>query len=322
MLKQCVCVVIALAGCSSTSNPNGVDAAHTGDGTKAADAAPDGTTNACGSYTTSTIKAMRMAAIPGCFELDAVVSLGTTPSSKSPELFVQDSAGGDFSAIETKCSSTSTTHPCSVATTVAGIADSHSVTIKGTYITTHSTTFEEFFIDTITDNGAGTAPAPATATLADIERGGSATNLRFQHVTVTIAAADTLQMYDWTPSEFADASATACPFQFGFGMLPKSVTATAGGMCTSGTAQPPGQLTPNAAEVLFGTDFFDGFTISSDCQCAKKFTDTVPVAGSKLVGTIGGLLVFDVPFNGTTGYYYLDPKVLADAPITGTVAGM
>ena len=47
-----------------------------------------------------------------------------------------------------------------------------------------------------------------------------------------------------------------------------------------------------------------------------------PAATSTLGGTIGGLLVFDVPFGGTTGYTYLAPKSLTDAPITGTVAGM
>ena len=276
----------------------------------------------CAVYTDSTIAAMRMGTHSGCFKLTGVVTLGTTPSTKSPRLFVQDAAGGDFSAMMTRCSSTSTAHPCSVASTVAGTPDGHAVTLAGTYIKTGSTTFEEFFIDSISDTGAATAPAPATATLAEIERGGSSQNLRFQHVTVTIGAADTLQMYDWTPSELSNSSATACPYQFGFGMLPKSVTATKGGACASGTAQPPGQTAPNPAEVLIGTDFFKGFTVSSDCRCAKMFSDQEPAVASTLGGTIGGLLVFDVPFGTTTGYNYLAPKVVADAPITGTVAGM
>jgi hypothetical protein len=322
VLKHLAWTMLAIAGCSSSSNQNTVDA-HTTDGAKAIDGATtDANPDLCTSYTTSTIASMRQGTVTGCFELDNVVTLGTTPSTKSPQVFVQDAGGGDFSALLTKCSSTSTTHPCAVAATVAGLADGHSVTLKGTYIKTHSTTFEEFFIDSVTDNGAGTAPASATATLAQIERGGTAANLRFQHVTVTISATDTLQMYDWTPSEFADSAATACPFQFGFGMIPKSVTATKGAACTNATSQPPGQLSPNPAEVLIGTDFFDGFTVSSDCQCAKKFSDTEPVAASTLVGTVSGLLVFDVPFGGTVGYYFLDPKTLTEAPISGTVAGM
>jgi hypothetical protein len=278
--------------------------------------------DACTSYTTTTIATMRQGTHTGCYEFDNVVTIGTTPSTKSPELFVQDAAGGDFSAMMTKCSSTSTSHPCSVAATVVALPDGHSVTVKGTYIKTAATTFEEFFIDSVTDNGAATAPAPATATLAQIERGGTATNLRFQHVTVAIGANDTLNMYDWTPVEFTDTSATACPYQFGFGMLPKSATGTATPACSSGTAQPAGQATPSANEVLFGTDFYKTFEVSSDCRCAKTFVDMVPSATSTLGGTIGGLLVFDVPFGGSVGYYYLDPKVMTDAPITNLVAGM
>jgi len=98
--------------------------------------------------------------------------------------------------------------------------------------------------------------------------------------------------------------------------------ATPGAACTTGTTQPAGIATPNPAEVLIGTDFFKGFTTSSDCRCAKTYTDMEPSATSKVTGTIGGILVFDVPFQATTGYYYLAPKALADLPLTNTVAGM
>jgi hypothetical protein len=313
----CLALVV-LFGCRSDNNSTPVDSHSTIDGTSST----DGNANACASYLTSPIATMRQGT-PGCFKLENVISLGVTPSTKSPQLFVQDAGGGDFSAMLTKCSSTSTAHPCSVNAAVAAIADGHSVTITGTYIRTSSTTFEEFFIDSITDNGAGTAPAPATALLADIERGGTAKNLRFQRVTLNISATDTLKMYDWTPSEFSNTSATACPYQFAFAMLPKSVTGqTAGLACSSGTAQPAGVTSPNAAEVIIGTDFYKGFTTSSDCRCAKSFTDMEPTINSTLSGTVSGLLVFDVPFGGTLGYYYLDPKTLADAPITMTAAGM
>ncbi|MEO8846571.1 MAG: hypothetical protein ABI591_20100 [Kofleriaceae bacterium] len=283
----------------------------------------DGGGSGCASYTDSTIATMRMGTVTGCYKLTNVVTLGVTPSTASPRLFVQDAAGGDFSALETKCSSGSTAHPCTIAAMVKLIPDGHSVTVTGTYIKTAATTFEEFFIDNVVDNGAGTPPAAATATLAQIERGGTAANLRFQRITITIAAADMLQMYDWTPGEFANTSATACPYQFGFGMLPKSVTGTtAAAACASGTAQPTGQASPNAHEVLIGTDFYKGFTVSSDCRCAKTFTDMEPSATSTLSGTVGGLLGFDVPFGGSAGYYYLDPKSATDAPITNLVAGM
>lgn len=315
--------VLFVIGCGSSGSTT-VDA-HLADSSPLVDSAasPDGSSNACaGAYITASIASMRQGT-PGCYVVTNVVTLGVTPSMKSPRLFVEDAAGGDFSAMMMRCSSASTAHPCSVATTVAALADGHSVTIQGTYIKTSASTFEEFFIDTVTDNGPTTLPPPATATLAQIARSGNAANLRFQHVKVTVGAADTLKMYDWTPSEFANTTATACAYQFGFGMIPKSVTAiTPGAACTTGTTQPPGQVTPNAAEVLIGTDFFKSFTTSSDCRCAKMFMDMEPAAASTVGGTIGGLLIFDVPFGMTVGHYYLAPKTLVDFPLSGTVAGM
>ncbi len=318
MMLKLAWIAVALTACGSnaaTTNPD----AHV---TKDSSANIDSSVEACTTYTTSSIASMRMGTMTGCFTLTNVVSIGTLSSATTPKLFVQDAGGGDFSAMLTTCLTGSTTHPCSVGTTVGGIADSESVTVKGTYIKSSGSTFEEFLIDSITDNGPGTAPAFATATIAQLERSGTATNLRFQHVTTSITVANELQMYDWTPSEFANTSATTCAYQYGFGMIPKTVSVTKGAACTNGTTQPAGQTTPNAAEVLIGTDFYKGFTVSSDCRCALHYQDMEPTATSTLSGTIGGLLVFEVPFGGSTGYYYLDPKVASDAPITATVAGM
>lgn len=319
MHMRFVCLALAVLGCRSNDSAT-PDSHAVNDGARL-DGAGSGSANACVAYTMTTIAAMRMGTATGCFTLTNVVTLGTTPSKKSPRVFVQDASGGDFSAMVTKCSSTSTSHPCAIATQVAAIADGHSVTITGTYIKSSASTFEEFFIDGLTDNGATTVPAPATATLAQIERGGTAKNLRFQRVTVNLGSADTLKMFDWTPSEFANTSATVCPYQFGFGMLPMSATGTATAACSNGTTQPPGQAAINANEVLIGTDFYKGFTISSDCRCAKTFINMEPSATSTLSGTVSGLLVFDVPFGATVGYYYLAPKSMTDAPMTNLVAG-
>ena len=311
---------------STSGNPdsNNNGSADAPPGTPDADNGTDGQMgNGCMDvYIPSAISAMRQGTMSGCFELDNVVSIALSPSTKSPTLYVQDAGGGTFSAMRTHCSSTSTAHPCTVAAQVAAIADAHSVTVKGLYTKSKTSGYEQFYIDSISDNGTGTMPAPATATVADIARGGTNKGLVFQRVTVNVSASDPLQMYDWTPSEFANATATACPYQFGFGMIPKSANATATAACTSGTAQPAGQSTPNAAEVLIGTDFYKGFTVSSDCRCAKTFSDTEPASASKLSGTIGGVLVFDVPFGSNAGYNYLAPKSLTDAPISGTVPGM
>ena len=314
----------AACGRSDTSSP---DASKQPDGANNGPDAPPGTPDAAtagcaGVYTTSSIASMRMGTVSGCFEMDNVVSIGTTPSKASPKLFVQDAGGGAYSAMMTSCSSTSTAHPCTVSATVAAIATGRSVTIQGTYIKSKSSGYESFYIDTITDNGAATPPTAANATIQDISRSGTNKGLAFQRVTAPIAANDPLVMYDWTPTEFVYTGATKCPYQFGFGMIPKSAAATATMACTNATSQPMGQTTPNAAEILIGTDFYKGFTVSSDCQCAKTFTDTEPAAGSQIKTSISGILIFDVPFGASAGYYYIAPQSNTDAAITGTVPGM
>lgn len=286
-------------------------------GTVVTDSAPP---SACPTYTKATVAEMR-AGKPGCYELDSVVSLGVTPSTKSPRLFVQDASGGALSAIMGSCSSTSTAHPCLVASAVAGIADGHSVTVTGTFIKNKTLLIESFYIADVKDNGvATTIPPPATVALADIQRGAKSTSLWFQKVTLDIAAADPLKMYDWSPVEFTNTTATACAYQYGFGMLPSSVTgATPGAACSGTTAQPAGVSAPNTAEVLVGTDFYKGFTVSSDCRCAAKFSDKLPSTGSSVSGKISGILSFDVPYGGTTGYQFLSPTTVSDFPIAGTL---
>ncbi len=109
-------------------------------------------------------------------------------------------------------------------------------------------------------------------------------------------------------------------------MIPSSATGanlTPTAACTNPQPTPgtpaPGQTTPNPAEVLIGTDFFKGFTVTSDCRCAKMFNDMEPGSNSTLSGTVSGILIFDVPFMMTTGYQYLAPKTNADAPLTNLV---
>jgi hypothetical protein len=273
---------------------------------------------ACTTFTKTTIAAMR-AGKSGCYELDTVVSIGTTPSTKSPTLYVQDAAGGDLSAIVAKCSSTSTAHPCTVASSVAAIADGRSVTITGDYVKSKTSGIEDFYVTSITDLAAATAPAPGLATLAEVARGAKTTRLWYQKVSVTLAAPETLKMYDWTPAELAYAGATKCPYQFGFGMLPSAVTATAGMACSGTTSQPAGVSMPDAAEILVGTDFYKTFLVTSDCRCNATFKVKTPTATSAVTGTFSGILNFDVPSGATTGYQFVMPKADADFPISGTM---
>src|SRR5512136_1479827 len=113
-------LIVLLGGCGGTSpqNPfNSFDFAGTNGGDDMAggggsggggggSAGDMGSGNGCTTYTKSTVAAMRMAATSGCFELDNVVSVATTPistKSTSIRIIAQDPAGGDYSAVLVSC---------------------------------------------------------------------------------------------------------------------------------------------------------------------------------------------------------------------------
>jgi hypothetical protein len=273
---------------------------------------------ACTSYPASTIAAARQGGKSGCFELDNVVTLAVTPVStntKSVTLYVQDAAGGDYSAIKLTCSSTSTSHMCTAFATAKNILAGRSVTVQGTYIKSSAAKggYEDFLIDNIADNAAGTAPAPATVMETDLARSASVPARWFQVVSVNVT--DKLGMFDWSPPELKrSGTSTACPQWYGFGMIPKSANATAGAACT-GSTQPAGQTTVNPKEVLIGTDFYTGFKTTGDCACGAMYMDPVPTATQGTLGTVSALLVYDVPSGQSTGYQYLEPLTDAAFPI-------
>jgi hypothetical protein len=297
-----------------------------GGGTGGGDMATAGKT-----YTMATIAAMRGGA-PGDYELDNVVAIALTPSSKSPHLVVQDAVGGDFSAISMSCSSSSTSHPCTVATTVHTITIGHKVTVQGTYIKAKlaSGGTESFYIDMITDNGAGTAPAALTKDETEIERAVDTSvagwNKDFWQM-VTVTPTEVLNMYDWTPTDLKYSGTwpgcTTAPFVFGFGMLPASGGAAGTAACTTKTAPATSNATANAKEILIGTDYYKNFTVSSDCQCATTPT-TVPAAATTwpMGMAMSGILGYDAPIGSATGYKYFSPipATAGAGALTGTVA--
>ena len=202
---------------------------------------------------------MRQAAKSGCYELDDVVTLAVTyvgANTTSVSIHVQDSAGGDYSAIQLACSTTSSSHPCTAFSSAKTILAGRKVTVQGLYIKSSAAKggYESFEIDNITDEGAGVSPAPAAVAEADLERSATTTMSGkpvaanwFQVVSATIS--DKLVMFDWSPPEFARANMSACPKWFGFGLIPTSAGATPGAAC-NGTTQPAGQTTVNPKEVL------------------------------------------------------------------------
>lgn len=286
-------------------------------------------------YMPSTIADMRKGA-PGDYELDNVIAIALTPSTGSPHLYVQDAAGGDFSAMETMCLTSSTSHPCTVATTVHTTVIGDKVTIKGTYIKGKLSEggTESFYIDSIMDNGAGTKPAPLTLTETDIERTVDlSTSMAFDafrakfYQMATVTPSEDLKMYEWTPTVLKYSGTwpgcTKVPYVFGFGLIPASVTGvTAVAACMNNTTPGGTQMTPDPKEILIGTDFYKDFTVSSDCQCAKSPT-TVPASGTTWPKStaMSGIVNYDAVFMTNNGYRFFSPipSPAGAGALTGTI---
>lgn len=283
-------------------------------------------------YVTATVANMRQGK-SGQFEFDNVVTISPPAGGNTLNLFVQDAAGGDFSAMRVTCESQGKTHLCPMPAymTMKTLAQGHSVTIQGTYIKSAAGAMvkaENFYIDSITDNGNASLPAATVLTLADISRTAMKAANWFQLVKVTLA--DKLVPFDLSPLEFAYNNAPGCakcPCQFGFGMIPAAAMAKVAPAC-SGKTQPAAQ-TALPTEVFIGTDFYKSFPISSDCPCSAGYSD-FQVAPTNFIAsgaTISGILVFDSVYNTTNYYQYLAPiqvmGVAADgggtpsAPFTG-----
>lgn len=194
--------LFAVAGCRDPENLVPVDLSHPQDmGGGSADdmTQPGGDMKAaatCTSYTPSTIAAMRGAGTSGCFQVGAMapaVALAVTASSKTGTLVLQDSAGGDDSAVLAKCStSAGTTYPCSALTAVGAITVGHSVTVSGYYAKTKGGLETLHIFDTVTDSGsAGTVPAAATVTFAEAGHASTLADKKkyYQKVSVTLGGA-------------------------------------------------------------------------------------------------------------------------------------
>lgn len=242
----------------------------------------------------------------GCFELDAVVTIGVT-TGPVYRLFVNDSAGGNYAGMRATCSASNAAHPCTVGAAVGALPQAESVTLKGAYTYSSSTKAEDFYIDAVTDDGAGVAPAPLYEPLMNVSRSSTQIQDAFQRFTIAPMALSHLLMYDWSPSEFAVSGATQCPYQVGFGVSDQSDGLTPGMACT-GTSQPPGQSSPSPREVLIGTDFAPTFTVSSDCACAST-----PPTPTSSTGYLAGILVWNVSASGA-GYMYVAPQSNNDMP--------
>jgi hypothetical protein len=143
----------------------------------------------------------------------------------------------------------------------------------------------------------------------------------FQKVTVSSPAAGALKLYDFVPAEMVFTGST-CPKQVGWGMVPAATTACAGNTLACPTATMC--ATPDASEVLIGTDFYKDFTPSSDCSCAKTdmgANDPLVEMTTATTGSIAGILLYDTVYQSSpvVTYQYLSPTSNTDMPLSPTM---
>jgi hypothetical protein len=297
-----------LGGCSSASPAAAPAGGDAGDGT-GADAG-----TGCVTYAPMTITTMRNPAAPGCYELAHVALVARTSSTKTPRLYVQDPKGGDYSAIMAKCSATSA-HACSATAlaTSLQLLNGASVTLRGYYEHGKISGFEEFYIESVTDDGAMLpVPAPITLTVADLGRDARVPAKWFQKATVNVAPADTLAMYDFSPPEFALNG--PCPAWEGFGMIASSVMKPSPATC-AGAKNPAGQTAADPKEILIGRQFFHRFTYSSDCGCAATHSQVLLTAANTVSGAISGVLILEILKGSKAGFQVFEPTSKTEFPI-------
>lgn len=282
--------LVALAACSCSSGPQ------------------------CTSYTRTTIASLRSARGSGCFELSDVVLLARTPSASAPRVYLQDRAGGDFSALMAKCSDMGA-HPCPLDTqsAVAQLLDGSAVTARGYYQQGSQSGFEELYLDSLSDNGSfAMRPAPVALDPTELAKDARKPAVWFQTVRVDIPAGDPWLVADMSPTELA--LGATCPRWSGFAMIPASRGAPAAGDCVNGENPPTASPAPDG-EILIGRQFYDGFWASSDCACAVAHKQHLISSFSTLTGPVRGVLILEQMHGFTVQVF--EPLSKADFPISG-----
>lgn len=254
-------------------------------------------------YTDTTIAMMRSAMKSGCYRVGMmapVVQLVTnhTGSGSHAESVFQDSAGGDFSAIEAQCDTrakaVSAGYGCTVEAQYAAIPNGHAVTVGGFYV--HTSAGLEFFnvIDQISDSGsAGTVPQPVALAATDIAWKSTTVTAAKQFQMATVSGGP-FKAYDWAPAAFKPTSFSSCsstPASFGFGIVPATSTDTQGPACTAGQTEMPPTTEAND-EILIDTSFYNNFDWTGDCECFQTGKGNL-MASTDVFTSLKGIVVFE-----------------------------
>jgi hypothetical protein len=271
----------------------------------------------CDSYLRTSVAEMRQATGSGCFELERVVVAARTPSSSVPRVYVQDKAGGPYSAIRAKCDG-SPTHACPAETArqVESLIDGSEVTIRGYYLQGSVSGFEELYLDDVRDEQRLVAiPIPARVSLTELSRDERARAHWFQVVDGEVPTQDPLVMYDFSPPEFARTG--SCPTRSGFAVIAASIAPSASASdCTSASGS-TGVGPTDGRELLIGREFYKEFFASTDCACAAASKQHLLSATSTLTGPIHGVLTPELKLGTSQIFQVFHPLSKAAFPIVG-----
>jgi hypothetical protein len=349
LLSTALPLSVALAGCraETSTKPDGGTAADLslpgGGGTDGGGGGGGGTDAGGGGGSTdmagpkcssgfvdTTIAAMRAAGTAGCFRVGMnapVVTLAAQGSNSSSRAFLQDEAGGDFSAIKADCtmsmSATKAGVACSVNNAVKAMTVGNRVTVSGFYIKFNMSNDENFNILTVApvDGGAGTKPANLTKTLTDVKwkTGTIEPKDHFKFADITVPMGTTLKPYEWGPLIETNTSATcSAPYVFAFGLIPSTSPDAnmPGAECVGNSSMTPRSLTPaalttpSADEILISTLLYQNFKYTSDCKCG--FSTSTFLQASDSFTQLSGFLIPNASSNGMTKWLTIAPSANAD----------
>jgi hypothetical protein len=268
----------------------------------------------CRDYVDATIAELRQADGSGCFQLSHVVLAARTPSVQSPRLYLQDPAGGDFSALMAKCAGDSQRAcPASAVSATRDLLNGSLVTVRGYYHQGSRSGFEELYLDAVIDEGSfADVPAPVVLSASDVAKSARRPESWFQVVSVTIPEDDPWVMADLSPSELELGS--ECPRWAGFSMVPASRALPVPADCTNGQ-NPDGSSAAMGDEILIGRQFYDSFWASTDCACAVTQHQHLLSPYATLVGATRAVLMLSQS-NGAT-FQILQPLAKRDFPVSG-----
>lgn len=281
-MKRLVLVLVAaVAGCGGDNGNNG---------------GPDMSVSGGNDMTmvmTTTIAQARMGNVQTPITVNAVVIAinGMAPDAK--EWYIQDPAGGAFSAVSVYCNKTAKTTPCPMSVTVPALHDLIQITGK---LSTFKGKVElqPTGLSTMMANAA--VPAPMTATAADLVAGSTNAGIRGGIVKLT----GTFTVDNVMPQALYNSKCAG--------------DAGTNGLCSG--CRPPtyGGFEVNDGSshaILVEQTFYNTDHLQSSPECVSTGMPGMQVTAGKTFSMLGGIVDVD-PFAASTNTVVLEPTADTD----------